>query len=627
MWWRLCAMIMLILMLVVGTAYAQDGSTNTQTYENTQLGIVFELPDGWTEESINNRLTLGTPTELERIRAGLPPQNLVVSVVMGTYTDLRLTSASDIINRVRQLVPSGISAPDPYTVTYGESINGYETQFVIEDSAIMTRVSLLTATDGRVAIIRGIGPVATWETIQAPLLDAILNSVQFIPTENMVDPLSSINDSDGGVQWHYQLLQGRDQLPVEIGGIAIDSSGVVYVAAGPRGFLALEKDTGDFINVLGPIFADDNFVDVDLSPDERLYFANANNRSGLRVVITDRAGNFLNTFGSGGDASGEFAPNMPRTIAITARGDVWLVSEGHAEPPTNRLYRFDLNGNLLSAIDLDTVSPNLANVRLAVNRTEDRIYVIGEQGGFHVLSWSGEVIARNLSRPFLDAAVPTDITISPFNGNLIIATRNEGFLLMSPQGVVLDRFGYLYDAERGGRFYPGEYLFPKGIATTTDGWVFFGETNSDTGFAQVQAFTFVGEGRLPIPQRTPPITDTPNFTTELASGGDIRFGVSVRGELNNNSNRHDYTFFAEAGDRITITMRKVNPDGILDTWLFLYDSNYNELAQNDDVTQPIEGLTETDSLITFTIPSNGSYIVRATRFGGNGIYELVVTRE
>lgn len=625
MWWRLCVVITLLMISVAGPTFAQDGNTNTEPYENTELGIAFELPADWTEAFVSNRLTLGTATELERLNAGLPPQTLVLSVVMGAYTDLRLTNAGDIVERVRELVPSGITAVDPYNVSYG-SVNGYETEFVIPDSAVITRVSLLASTDGRIAIVRGIGPVDTWETIQAPILDTILNSVRFIQTEGMASPLSTITDTDGGVQWHYQLLQTSQQLPIEMGGIAVDSGGVVYVAAGPRGFLALRQDSGEFISVLGPIYANDNFVDVALSPDERLYFANATDRPGRRVMVIDRAGNFISAFGNAGEESGQFAPNMPQTIAVTGRGEVWVTSEGHTAPPTNRLYRFDASGNLLRAFDLDTISEGLENARLATNWAEDQIYVISESGGFHVLNWNGDVIAHNLSRDFLDAAQPTDIAIAPLTGNLIIPTRNEGMLLMNTQGVILDRFGYPFDTARGGQFYPGEYFAPAGIATTADGWAFFAETNTDTGFAQVQSFTFTGEGRLPIPARTPPITDSPNFTADLSTGGDIRFGVSVRGQLNNRSSRHDYTFFANAGDQITITMRKVNPEGALDTWLFLFDGNYNEIAENDDTSTPVEGLTATDSVITFTVPANGTYIVRATRFGGDGVYELVVAR-
>ncbi len=625
MWWRLCVVITLLIISVVGPAWAQDDSNSTKTYENTDLGIGFELPVDWTEQFISNRLTLGTSDELERLNSGVTPQSLVLSVVMGTYTDLRLASSGDIVERVRQLVPSSLSAPEPYAVTYG-NVNGYETEFVIEDSAVITRVSLLTSTDGRIAIIRGVGPVDNWENVQAPQLTMILNSTRFILPENMASPLANINDQDGGVQWHYQLLQGREQLPIELGGIAVDSGGVVYVAAGPRGFLALRQENGSFVNVLGPIFADDNFVDVALSPDERLYFANGTNLPSRRIMIIDRAGNYINAFGLAGEEPGQFAPNMPQTIAITGRGEVWVASEGHAEAPTNRLYRFDATGNFLRAYDLDTISQGLSNVRLDVNRAEDRVYVISENGGFHVLTWGGDIIVRNLAREFLDAAQPTDIAIAPLSGNLIIPTLNEGFVTMNTQGVILDRFGYAYDTERGGRFYPGEFLAPQGIATVASGWAFFAETNPDTGFAQVQAFTFTGEGILPIAQRTPPITDAPNFSSELSEGGEIRLGVSVRGMLNNRTNRHDYTFFANAGDSITITMRKVNPDGLLDTWLFLYDANYNQLATNDDIETAVEGLTSTDSVITFNVSSNGTYIVRATRFGGDGVYELVITR-
>lgn len=629
MWWRLPAILTLLLFcfaLVSGNSLAQ-GEPQFEPYENDVLGIAFNIPANWEAQQNDSRLTLSTPANLERIENGLLPQTLVLSVVTGSYTDLRLDRPEDIAERVQQLVPAGVTSPTPYEVSYG-NINGFETEFVLTDNALVTRVAIMTSTDGRIAIVRGIAPQGDWAGVTSLQLQTIMESMRFILPQSMQSPLDNVNDNDGGVLWQYQIAQGRDQRAIELGGIAYDSEDIAYVAAGERGFLAIRRDTGEFINFLGPIFSNDNFTDVSIAPDGTLYFANASVSAGRRIMVVDRAGNLQSSWGIAGEEPGQFAPGMPQTIGVTAFGDVWTISEGHSTPPTNRLYRFSQDGNFFQMIDLATFDPQMQNARLDVNRVADRIYVVGPEAGIFAVGYNADVLVRGLARNFLAEAVATDISVAP-NGDLVVATRNEGFITLNSQGILQDRFGYIFDAERGGRFLPGEYALPEGIAVWPDGTVLFAETHPETGFAQVQAFTFTGQGLLPIAQRTPPISENSSFSADLADGGELEYGTVVRGLLNEGSPSHEYTFFGQSGDRIEITMRSINPEaeGALDTWLFLFDGSYNTLQENDDVGTATDTLVSTDSQFQYTVPSNGTYIIRATRFGGEGVYELVVSKQ
>lgn len=621
MWWRVPLFLILMISTLASTkVMAQD---NFSVYENTSIGIALDLPADWEVREENGRLTMGLSSDMDRIAGGEIPLNLILSVVTGSYSDLRLQSPDQIAERVQQLVPSGLAAPAPYQVSYGD-VNGYETEFVDTSSGLITRVAILTATDGRIAILRGIAPQNGWETSYSLQLQRIMESIRFILPENMLTPLDNINDEDGGVLWHYQIAQSREQRAIQLGGITYDDQNIAYIAAGERGFLVLGQETGAFVNFLGPVFVNDNFSDVSIAPNGLLYFANATTQPARRVMIIDRVGTYQRAWGIAGDEPGQFAPNMPQSITVTGEGDVWAISEGHSTPPFRRIYRFDLDGNFFQMIDMETLSPALENARIDVNRNEDRLYVTGENGGIYVINWNAEILARDLALDFLEEAVATDIAVAP-NGNLIISTANEGFIKLNSQGIIQDRFGYAYEEDRGGRFLPGEYRQPRGVAADANGTVYFAETHPETGFAQVQAFTFDGQGLLPIAQRTPPITDASgNGSSTLESGGEIEYAQVVRGLLSSNSPRHDYTFFGQAGDQITITMRSINPEGSLDTWLFLYDADYNRLTQNDDVVTPTEALTSTDSVIQYTIGLNGTYIIRAARFGGDGVYELVI---
>lgn len=93
----------------------------------------------------------------------------------------------------------------------------------------------------------------------------------------------------------------------------------MYVAAGPRGFLALNQETGEFINFLSPIYDNDNYVDVAIGPDARLYFANATERGNQRIMVTDRVGGFANSWGVEGDAPANLPPECRVPISVSKK--------------------------------------------------------------------------------------------------------------------------------------------------------------------------------------------------------------------------------------------------------------------------------------------------------------------
>lgn len=619
--WFLSLCLVMVSLVSLTVVVAQS---NLARYENPELGIAFQMPSAWVVRAEANRLTAGYESDLNRLDNGLMPQNLILLIRVATYNELGLENVSQLPQKVSELVLPGATASTPTAISYG-NVTGYETEFTISGSGLTTRVALLAGTDGRIMIVRGIAPQQSWTLDANPLLAQIMPSLEFTVSTSMATPLSNVSDEDGGVLWHYQTRQTSSQRPITLGGMAYDGTGVVYIAAGARGFLALNQTTGEFINFLGPIFGDDNLTDVSLSPDLKLYFANATTNSTRRVMLIDRAGNYQTAWGNGGDGPGQFAEGMPLTVAVSKVGDVWTASEGHSDGIANRIYRFDKDGNLLATLDMATISPDLHNVRIDIDRLADRIYVVGEQGGIAVLSWQGQQLAVGLAQAFLDEAQPLDISFGT-GGTFVVATRNAGLVQMNTAGIVVDRFGYGYDTERGGAFQPAEYLAPAGILIDSNLIGYFAETHPETGFIQVQAITFSGEGNLAIAQRSRSVTEIEAATQGLSSGGSISYGTTVHGILSNADPRHDYSFSATAGDQVRITL-KAGPSSSLDTLLILFDSNFNRLADNDDIGSGVEAMRETDSQLIFTFSRNGNYVIRVSRFGGQGEYELTLTRQ
>jgi hypothetical protein len=94
-----------------------------------------------------------------------------------------------------------------------------------------------------------------------------------------------------------------------------------------------------------------------------------------------------------------------------------------------------------------------------------------------------------------------------------------------------------------------------------------------------------------------------------ASGSALRYGDSVINNVTNMSPQVYYSFRAERGDIVNISM--FSDSGNLDPYLQVVDSNAFVIADNDDV--PGSGLdARIDGLV---IENSGTYIIVATRYG------------
>ena len=117
-----------------------------------------------------------------------------------------------------------------------------------------------------------------------------------------------------------------------------------------------------------------------------------------------------------------------------------------------------------------------------------------------------------------------------------------------------------------------------------------------------------GDYRLSLQER-PPAPRAPRPTG-------IRVGASVSGELTDrdpeqeDGGRYDaYVFRAAAGDRFVVTLDSSDIDPLVRVGR-MNGPDFTELANNDDAAGG--GL---NSRLTFTAPSAGEYVIRATGRG------------
>jgi DNA-binding beta-propeller fold protein YncE len=615
-----------ILSLLLLPALAQDAA---QRYESAALGVAFDLPGGWQVDEGEGKLLAAAPADLPVVEQGGSPSGLAVRMTFGTFNQLGITDATQLPGLLARLVPSEVAAPPAEPVQWGNA-SGYQVQVVMPNEGLTTRVALLAIAGGRVAIVRGFAPSAVWDGGAGAQFDAFAHTLSFSLPKRDENYMENIVYNDGGVLWQFLSSQPSSGRVVTAGGITFDEFGVMYMVVGPGGILALEQNTGYDISYMGPWY-DGNFVDVAIGPkDLKLYLANIKEDTDQAITVVDRAGNWDRAWGSRGDGDGQFAPGMPRTLAVTRDGSVWTVSEGHASGIRSRLYRFDLYGNLLQTVDLATINPDLSGVRLDANPRTGALYLVGATGNLNVLDSNGEPLVVNLAAEILQGLTPVDIAIAP-DDNMILALPapgldGYGFVELSVAGKLLDVFGFPYDTARGGPFLPGEYLNPAGLIVGPDGSSYWTETNPANGYVQVQRFVFTGDGKLPLGTETTAGAGSSELfgsSDPAKGGGSIVYGQTVRGSLNNRYPSHRWTFEGRTGDHVIVTMIDASGAGLLDPSLSLQLADGRVIAANDDVgdIHP-DGMSTRDARIDFFLPGDGLFIIEAGRFGGRGDYTL-----
>ena len=110
----------------------------------------------------------------------------------------------------------------------------------------------------------------------------------------------------------------------------------------------------------------------------------------------------------------------------------------------------------------------------------------------------------------------------------------------------------------------------------------------------------------PAPVQPTPAVVLPNADT-------LAVGQEVTGTLDDATFRHDYSLELEAGQTVTITM--LQRSGDLDPFLIVLGPSGAELARNDDAVQTLEDYAFNAQIGDLIAPTNGTYTVRATRFG------------
>jgi hypothetical protein len=109
----------------------------------------------------------------------------------------------------------------------------------------------------------------------------------------------------------------------------------------------------------------------------------------------------------------------------------------------------------------------------------------------------------------------------------------------------------------------------------------------------------------------------PAAPSTLGPAERLNYGSSVKRTFDSGIGAFLFTFQAQAGDQVTITMVADRSSQSLDPALVLLGPDGKPVARNDDSFDPAFGLTNA-RLVNFPIPDSGLYTIRAMRSSDKG---------
>ena len=311
--------------------------------------------------------------------------------------------------------------------------------------------------------------------------DTLNNRIQkFTPNGQFVSKWGSLGREDGQFNEPY--------------GIAVEKSGYVYVVE--RGNARIQKFTsnGNFVTKWGSEGSGDGQFNwpygIAVDRNDYIYVADTGN---ARIQKFTSNGQFVTKWGSSGSGDGQFSsPYGPAGIAIDSSGHVYVADAGNC-----RIQKFTSNGNFVTKWGSEGSGDGQFNwpYGIAVDRSGN-VYV-ADAGNCRIQKFTlnGQFIAK-------------------WGGSW--GSENGEFIY--PRGIALDSSGNVYVAEEGnqriqkltsnGQFVTkwgsggtgaSQFAGPKGIIVDSSGYVYVTEMGND----RIQKFTSDGQ-----------------FVTKWGSGGD-----------------------------------------------------------------------------------------------------------
>lgn len=425
------------------------------------------------------------------------------------------------------------------------------------------------------------------------IFDGVANSIR-LPDDQTAETTEVVEELPSyGVLWQTQRTQAdAEEAFLNLIGLAYTPANHLYTYERDLGVVQLDAATGEVLS----IFPNANITepsDLAAARDGTVYVADT---ACACIFTLDPEGIWLDRHVEGeeeipfdpatspGLLTG-FGEGAPAHLTVGLDGALYATQI--TSTSTVSIMVFD-NGALINEIRLED---DLFEQPLLAGNPSGQIYALTQFGELIDLTDVTQVNALGSIANQLN-----DLTIAP-DGNLVIATQDQGILILTPDGEFVNQPGSLVPNFP----LPGEMVEPKGVAVDVEGTLYFAD--SDGTFGSITAMsTSIAPNRLGSMTLTP--------------------GVGVQGVLNAQSPQQSWLYNGTSGERVTITAVDRTGTGELDLALRLMNPLGLEAAFNDDHTsQALSNFTDAQ-IADFPLTADGQYIIIAERVNGEGPYNL-----
>lgn len=258
--------------------------------------------------------------------------------------------------------------------------------------------------------------------------------------------MDSVQDSATCV---YELCAGWGKLPVgwafsQVPGVAVDSHDNVYVFNRSEHAVIVFDRHGEFLTSWGEgVFPRPHGIRID--PEDNVYLTDVDSHLVLKFT---KEGECLMTLGTEGKPK-EGAPfNKPTDVAVSPSGEIY-VSDGYGN---SLVHRFSPSGELLGSWGSPGEGPGQFNVPHAVCvDAKGRVYVADRQNNrIQVFTPEGEFLTE-----WGDFILPNGLFLGS-DGHIYVAEGGHRVSKLTQDGRLVLRFG-----QEGAA--PGQFNFPHGI--------------------------------------------------------------------------------------------------------------------------------------------------------------------
>jgi DNA-binding beta-propeller fold protein YncE len=287
----------------------------------------------------------------------------------------------------------------------------------------------------------------------------------------------------GTGKFKYEALDKWEKLPqgvrlMETPGVAVDSQDRVYaVTRNPEHPVMVFDRDGNFLRSFGKGIFSERTHGAFAGPDDTIFCADDGTHT---ITKFTSEGKLLMTLGVPGKPSRKWGGepfNRPTHAAVSRNtGDIF-VSDGYGN---SRIHKFSADGRLLLSWGEPGIDPGqfIRPHNIAVD-ADDRVLVADREcHRVQLFDSSGKFITmwNNIHRP-------DGMTIGP-DGNIYIGELNgmggvddapglgHRVSILSPRGRLLARIGHPEEGEE-----PGKFIAPHGIAVDSRGDIYVGEVS------------------------------------------------------------------------------------------------------------------------------------------------------